>query len=139
MWILIAAIVLLGCFAALSGYLLKRSKRGITAEEDKMPVQDACCGRHEVCERDSLLSAVSSDIEYYDDYELDDYKNIQVSDYDSEAIDRFEEVFYTLRSEDVAGWVRSLGLRGIELPDSVRDEVLLVIGEKRIRKMQTGS
>ena len=30
-----------------------------------------CCGQHEVCERDSLLAAVSKKIEYYDDEELD--------------------------------------------------------------------
>ena len=33
--------------------------------------------------------------------------------------------------DEVAGWVRSLTLRGIELPDEVKDEVLLIVGERR--------
>jgi phenylalanyl-tRNA synthetase alpha subunit len=34
-----------------------------------------CCGQHEVCERDSLLAAVSKKIEYYDDGELEQAKS----------------------------------------------------------------
>ena len=45
--------------------------------------------------------------------------------------DEFEEILTTLRSEDVAGWVRSLQLRGIELPEALRDEVILIVGERR--------
>ena len=36
-----------------------------------------------------------------------------------------------MQSHEVAGWVRSLQLRGIELPDEVKDEVLLIVGERR--------
>ena len=36
-----------------------------------------------------------------------------------------------MQSEDVAGWVRSLQLRGIALPDGLKDEVFLVVGERR--------
>ena len=36
-----------------------------------------------------------------------------------------------MREEDVAGWVRSLQLRGIALPDTLKDEVFLIIGERR--------
>jgi hypothetical protein len=32
----------------------------------------------------------------------------------------------------VAGWVRSLQLRGIALPDNIKDEVFLIIGERRL-------
>ena len=39
---------------------------------------------------------------------------------------------YTMRSEEVAGWVRSLQLRGINLPDEVKDEVFLIVGERRM-------
>ena len=37
-----------------------------------------------------------------------------------------------MRSDEVAGWVRSLQLRGIELPDGIKDEVLLIVGERRL-------
>ena len=36
-----------------------------------------------------------------------------------------------MQSEDVAGWVRSLQLRGIALPDNIKDEVFLIVGERR--------
>ena len=42
-----------------------------------------------------------------------------------------EKEFYTMQAEDVAGWVRSLQLRGIALPDNLKDEVFLVVGELR--------
>ena len=41
------------------------------------------------------------------------------------------DVLYTMQDIDVAGWVRSLQLRGIELPDDLKDEVFLIIGERR--------
>lgn len=40
-------------------------------------------------------------------------------------------MLYTMRDEEVAGWVRSLQLRGIALPEGVKDEVFLIIGERR--------
>lgn len=77
MWILIIGLVLLGIIALIAGYirnnrLKKKIERG---ELDHMPevkeVDAECCGQHEVCEKDSLLAAVSKKIEYYDDEELD--------------------------------------------------------------------
>ena len=90
-----------------------------------------CCGQHEVCERDSLLAAVSKDIEYYDDEELDMYKEIAPDDYDVKAIEEFREVLYTMREIEVAGWLRSLQLRNINLPDCLKDEALLIVEERR--------
>ena len=48
-----------------------------------------------------------------------------------EADIEFRDVLYTMQDIDVAGWVRSLQLRGIELPDDLKDEVFLIIGERR--------
>ena len=42
-----------------------------------------------------------------------------------------EDVFFTLREQDMAGWIRSLQLRNIELPDDIRDQALLIISERR--------
>ena len=77
MWILIISLVLLGIIALIAGYIRnKRLQQKIEKGElDRMPeVKEAdieCCGQHEVCEKDSLLAAVSKKIEYYDDEELD--------------------------------------------------------------------
>ena len=92
-----------------------------------------CCGQHEVCEKDSLLAAVSKDIEYYNDEELDAYAGISGSDYTEGQTEEFREILYTMRDDEVAGWVRSLQLRGIELPSGIRDEVFLLVGERRGR------
>ena len=75
MWILIISLVLLGIIALIAGYIRnKRLQQKIEKGElDRMPeVKEAdieCCGQHEVCEKDSLLAAVSKKIEYYDDEE----------------------------------------------------------------------
>ena len=37
-----------------------------------------------------------------------------------------------MQDTDVAGWVRSLQLRGIALPENIKDEVFLIIGERRL-------
>ena len=71
MWILIISLILLGIIALIAGYIRnKRLQQKIERGElDRMPevkeVDAECCGQHEVCERDSLLAAVSKKIEYY--------------------------------------------------------------------------
>ena len=44
-----------------------------------------------------------------------------------------------MRAEEVAGWVRSLRLRGVALPDALRDEVFLLVGEVREGARQSAS
>ena len=120
MWILIVSLIVLAVVAAVAGVIRNRHlrKQVESGELEAMPetvqVDSECCGQHEVCEKESLLAAVSKKIEYYDDEELE-----------------FRDVFYTMQAEDVAGWVRSLQLRGIALPDNLKDEVFLVVGELR--------
>ena len=84
---------------------------------------EECCGMHITCERDSLLAAVSDHIEYYDDEELDAYAGRGADDYTDEEIDRFRDVLLTLLPDDIAGWARSVQLRGITLPTPVREEL----------------
>ena len=137
MWILIVSLVVLGVVAAIAGIVRNRRLQAKvnSGELEAMPevnVADMeCCGQHEVCEKESLLAAVSKRIEYYDDEELDRYKGVAADAYSAEQEEEFRDVFYTMQEEDVAGWVRSLQLRGIALPDSLKDEVFLVVGELR--------
>lgn len=138
MWILIVSLVLLAIVALVAGYIrnVRLQKKIDRGELDAMPevkeVDVECCGQHEVCERDSLLAAVSKKIEYYDDEELDRFTGRTPADYTGEEADMFRDVFYSMHDEDVAGWVRSLQLRNINLPEDVKDEVFLIIGERRI-------
>ena len=131
MWILIISLVLLGVIALIAGIIRnKRLQKKIEKGElDRMPeVKEVDV---EVCERDSLLAAVSKKIEYYDDEELDQFIGKAGDAYTEEETEMFRDVLYTTLDVEVAGWVRSLQLRGIELPDDLKDEVFLIIGERR--------
>ena len=137
MWILIISLFLVIGLGALAGlwYNHKLRKQLERGEIDTMPevkeVDSECCGQHEVCEKESLLAAVSKGIEYYDDEELDAYICTAPEHYTSEEEEQFRDILYTMRDEEVAGWVRSLQLRGIALPNALKDELYLIIGERR--------
>lgn len=94
---------------------------------------EECCGQHLVCERDSLLTQ-NPDIEYYDDEELDVLSGLNPEDYTDDQVKMLQDVFYTLRESDVAGWVRSLQMRNIELTPELREEALLIVRERRTQK-----
>ena len=132
---LLLLLLALGIVAALIGTALQWwhsvHNPGSTTEPVIRQRSSDCCGQHEVCEKESLLAAVSKAVEYYDDEELDRFAGRRADSYDMRETDEFEEILTTLRSEDVAGWVRSLQLRGIELPEALRDEVILIVGERR--------
>ena len=140
MWFLfytVIALVLLGVTAASATWWRSRRQqeqleRGEIVSADKVnPVDMECCGQHEVCEKDSLLAAVSRDVEYYNDEELDRFRGRESHDYTPQEVEEFEEILTTMRDDEVAGWVRSLQLRGVALPDDLKDQVLLIVGERR--------
>ena len=120
MWILIISLVLLGIIALIAGYIRnKRLQQKIEKGElDRMPeVKEAdieCCGQHEVCEKDSLLAdrKAKKIWKYYDDEELDQFIGKEANAYTDEETNQFRDVLYTMQDIDVAGWVRSLQLRG---------------------------
>lgn len=135
---LVFAIVLLGFFALVAGFIREQRlklqlRRGeIAAMPNIQQVEDMeCCGQHETCEKESLLAALSKEIEYYNDEELDRFRGLPADQYEEADVEEFREVLYTMREDEVAGWVRSLQLRAIELPDALKDEVFLIVGELR--------
>lgn len=89
-----------------------------------------CCGAHLICEKELEINPIT-EIVYYDDEELDDYKGIHSDQYSEQQVQQFSEVFYTLKENDVSGWLRSLQVRGIELPDQLKDEALMIVRELR--------
>lgn len=140
-----AALILLGLLAAAA--LLLYAHHRITApasdsapsDESPEPAVDTdseCCGMHIECEKDSLLASVSNNIEYYDDEELDRFCGRGPAEYDDDEIEEFRDVLLTLQPYDIAGWGRSLQLRGIELPSIVKEELLMVVAEARQHKSQ---
>lgn len=132
--IILAGVILYGLVA---GYFYNRNlHRKIARGELKeappvVTVDSECCGQHAVCEKESLLAAVSRQIEYYDDEELDRFKGRPADQYTADETDEFRDILYSMQEEDVAGWSRSLQLRGINLPDELKDELFLIVGERR--------
>ena len=135
---LLTSLVVLGLVAFGAGLfrekrLKAKLKRGEIAELPTIKqVEDMeCCGQHETCEKESLLAAVSRQIEYYNDEELDRFRGVSSDAYSAADVEEFREILYTMRDDEVAGWVRSLQLRAVELPDELKDEVFLIVGERR--------
>lgn len=140
---MIAAAIILAVLVAGGAliYLLDRQKG-----RDNAPADDAaaaagtdirtdgdgeCCGMHITCEKDSLSTAISTEIIYYDDEELDIYATRSGDDYTEEETEQFRDILLTLLPDDIAGWARSLQLRHIPLPPEVSDELLLIVSEAR--------
>ena len=102
-----------------------------TIEAGESADNEVCCGMHITCEKDSLSTAASTEIIYYEAEELDAYANRSGEDYTQEETEQFRDILLTLLPEDIAGWARSLQLRHIPLPPEVSDELLLIVREAR--------
>jgi len=138
MFYLVLGLIILGMVAMVAGIIRNRrlQQKLEKGEIDELPsvkqVQDMeCCGQHEVCEKESLLAALSKEIEYYNDEELDRFQGKESDAYTDKEEEEFRDVLYTMREDEVAGWVRSLQLRGVELPLGLRNEVIMIVGDLR--------
>lgn len=128
MWVLVLLLIV-GTSLLMVLTWLKRKKENSEVEIN-FEIDEECCGAHEVCDKDSLLNS-DAVIVYYDDEELDTLKGIDPATYTPAQEKQVADVLYTLRESDVAGWLRSLQLRGIELPSDLKEEALLIVRERR--------
>ncbi len=97
---------------------------------NKTTIEDfVCCGQHAVCEKELLMKAAAEPIEYFDDEELDRFRGRAADAYTPAEEEEFREVLYTTLKREVGDWLRSLQLRGIELPEGIRDEALMLMDE----------
>lgn len=88
---------------------------------------DECCGEHEVCEKGKIKRALRTDIEYFDDEELDVYRGTPSDEYSDDAVEEFREVLYTMDPKEIDDWLKSLELREVALPDALKDEVFMLL------------
>ena len=100
------------------------------ASDEEYERPEGCCGAHEVCENESLLAS-NTKIIYFADEELDDFKDRDAESYTSEEIEMFEEVFFTLRENELVDWLKSLQLRHVPLPPAIKEQALMIIAERR--------
>lgn len=129
MLILLGALVVLGVVAAIATKLLMRQD-GVEDDAVVMAAADCgtCTGDNDKCEQTCMMEASLKPVEYYDDEELDEYRGRPSGSYSDDEVEQFRDVLYTMRQDDVKGWNRSLILRGVNLPDQLKDEVVMLIG-----------
>lgn len=129
--IIASAIIIAGIALYIHHRLTGGDRPALPDTAAQAQTEEECCGQHAVCERDSLLAAVSQKIEYYDDEELDAFAGRDPESYSPSESEQFRDVLLTLLPDDIAGWARSVQLRGIALPIDVRDELIMMISEAR--------
>ena len=71
------------------------------------------------------MEAATQPIEYFDDEELDVFRGRRSDGYTEDEVEQFAYVLDTMQDADVRPWTRSLTLRGIEIPDELKDELFL--------------
>lgn len=123
-WLLISLLVL-GLLAAFLGWYSGHK------DEEQPEVTAATCatcnGNNDRCEQDCMMEAATKPIEYFDDEELDQFKGRSSDSYSEEEVELFDYVLNTMQQSDLAPWCRSLTLRGIELPDQLKDEIVSML------------
>lgn len=127
MTILIIALIVLGLFSALLGYISHRKGENeeIVAAAPTCATCDGTASSR--CEQECMMEAATKEIDYFDDEELDAYKGRPAEDYTDQEVEQFAEVLYTMKPHEVAAWNRSLILRGINMPNQLKDEVIAFI------------
>lgn len=122
-------IILFLVVAAVATAVLRRLAKpeGSSATDITHESCASCSGENEACMHKCLLDAAVEDVEYYDDEELDMFKGRRADQYNDEEAEQFRYVMLTMQPGEVAGWCRSLTLRGIELPDQIKDEIVLLM------------
>lgn len=121
------AFVLIGIFVFIFGgfFLLNKFYRNrLVADEhhDHSGEDGVCCGRHSNCAKGLDKREL-----YFDDEELDAYKGRKSDEYTEEEIEEFRNVLYTMKSEEVEEWASCLQTREIEIPQVIKDEILLML------------
>ncbi|MDX9883369.1 MAG: hypothetical protein RBS73_15010 [Prolixibacteraceae bacterium] len=137
MEVLIGLIVFVFVLLAGGTFLASELKGKSKTENEPEPVREIpteCCGAHEVCEFDELM-VKSQEIIYFDDEELDCFKGMDSLGYSDKQIDEFRDILYTLQTKEINSWLKSLELRGIQLPSILHQEARqLIADELKTRK-----
>lgn len=95
---------------------------------DTSSTSGECCGLHAVCEKQAVAAGGP---DYFDDEELDRFAGRDSASYTDAETEEFRAVLYTLIPSDVFPWGAALSRRGIPLPDSLRDEWIMLCDDTR--------
>lgn len=86
-----------------------------------------CCGKHAVCEKQRLAELAAKKELYYEDEELDRYAGRSSDSYNEQEIEEFRYVLNTLKPDEISRWLESLTVRGITVPDDLKDEAYMFL------------
>lgn len=125
--ILLITIGLLAALAIVAALVSKLTKGSNDAVQPTHGDCSTCSGDDDRCEQVCYMEAATRPVEYYDDEELDQFRGRAADSYTDDEINHFADVLYSLRAEDAKGWARSLNLRGIELPNALKDDLFALI------------
>ena len=106
----------------------KKDRKTESIQEEVVAPPSDCCGAHEICEFDQFKMNESI-VEYYDDEELDEYKDIDENSYTNNQIEQFREVLYTLKTDEIKYWLLSIERRHIQLPAILKSEARILMAE----------
>ncbi|MGM9713582.1 MAG: hypothetical protein ACI3Y5_05625 [Prevotella sp.] len=127
MALLLYSLIILACISALFGLF---SQKGDKVRHSSHNSCSTCDGHSDKCEQVCMMEASLRDIQYFDDEELDLYKGRPSGSYSSDETEDFAEVLYSLRKGEVKAWGRSLVMRGINLPDMLKDDFIMLSDEE---------
>ena len=134
--LILAAFLALGLLTLALMEWRERKRKKDNPQADRMirvPVDEQCCGRHLVCEHESLLTS-KPEIVYYDDEELDAFAGRDSLAYTPDEEEQWRDVLYTLQPSDLLGWGQSIKHRGLVMPASIQAEFLQLATEHRSGK-----
>lgn len=112
----------------------KRGEEPAPVVEPKNGCTDDCCSANDACPSEMLLSGVDRDIEYFEDEELDQFRGRSADAYSAEEEELFRDVLYTLKPTELLAWEQSVKKRGIVLPKAIREEFIMLYGERNTIK-----
>lgn len=122
--------IIVCCVVLAALFLMVVLSKKLIRQDDITPPEKSCTtcnGNNTKCEQVCMMEAATKKPEYYDDEELDRYAGRESDAYTDSEAEEFREVLYTMHPEEAEAWNRSLILRGINVPDQLKDELILVI------------
>ena len=102
------------------------SEQRTTNNEQRKTENAVCCGLHAICEKTGQINEPPV---YYDDEELDRFAGRAATDYTDEETEEFRDILLTLLPSDAPGWTVSLEKRRINLPETLKPELDLMLSE----------
>lgn len=127
---LIILLVALGIVCAAYEWIQQRRGKSQAVVMPEPTNCATCDGVNAKCEQECMMEAAVKDVVYFDDEELDVYRGRPSDEYSDKEAKDFADVMYSMRQDEVKEWNRSLIMRGINMPDQIKDEfVALASGE----------